>query len=190
MAQVRKFKVHLSAEQRQRLEVLTRTGQAAAKKILHARILLMADEGHPEGRWHDEQIGRALGVHRNTVGQVRKRFVVAGEAPALRRTPRAQLAVAPKLDGEKEAHLVAICCSPPPQGRVRWTLSLLVSEVTRRGLVASICRETVRQTLKKIALSRGASSATASRSGMGPGLSPRWRTSSTSTRPHPARRSR
>ena len=138
MAQVRKFKVYLSAEQRQRLEALTRTGQAAAKKISHARILLMADEEHAEGRWHDEQIGRALGVHRNTVGQVRKRFVVAGAAPALRRMPRAQLAVAPKLDGEKEAHLVAICCSPPPQDRVRWTLSLLVHEVTRRGLVASI----------------------------------------------------
>lgn len=114
MGQVRKFKVDLSAAQRQRLEALTRTGQIAAQKLLRARILLMADEDHPQGRWYDAQIGQALGVHRNTGGRVRKRFVLAGEVPALRRKPQLQPSVPAKLDGEKEAHLIALCCSAPP----------------------------------------------------------------------------
>lgn len=187
MAEIRKFRVNLTSEQRQRLEALTRTGQAPAKKILHARILLMADEEHPEGRWHDEQIGRALGVHRNTIGQVRKRFVGDGEEPALQRKARAQPAVPPKLDGGQEAHLVALCCSAPPAGRVRWTLSLLANALSRRGVVASISRETVRQALKKISSSPGASNATASRSATRPALWPRWKTSSTSI-PRPTAR--
>ena len=190
MDEGRKFKVYLTPEQRQRLETLTRSGQAAAKKILHARILLMADAEHPQGRWHDEQIAHALGLHRNTVGRVRKRFVLAGEEPALRRTPQLQPSVPAKLDGEQEAHLIALCCSAPPAGRVRWSLSLLAAALTRRGIVTSICRETVRRTLKKIASNPGAKNATASPSAMPPGLWRRWKTSSISTRPLTVRRSR
>lgn|SRR5574341_1219124 len=189
MGQIRKFKVVLTSEQRQRLEALTRNGQAAAKKILHARILLMADEDHPEGRWHDEQIAHSLGVHRNTVGERRKRFVLHGEAPALQRKPRLQPAVAPKVDGEMEAQLVALCCASPPAGRVRWSLSLLASELTRRGVVTSICRETIRRALKKMFSNRGGRNATAFRNGMPRALWPRWKRSSTSTRQATARRS-
>jgi len=190
MERVRKFKVYLTPEQRQRLEALTCSGQAAAKKMLHARILLMADEEHPDGRWHDEQIGRALGVHRNTIGQVRKRFVLHGEAPALRRKPQLQPSVPAKLDGEQEARLVALCCSPPPAGRVRWTLSLVANELSRRGGVTSICRETVRRALKKMSSSPGAKSATASRSAIPPALWRKWKRFSTSTRQRTARKSR
>jgi hypothetical protein len=166
MSQVRKFKVYLDPEQRERLEAIAHNGHAPVKKILHAQILLMAAQEHPQGRWKDEQIARALGVPRNTISRVRWRFVEQGEEPALTRRVRAELPVAPKLDGEKEAQLVAICCSPPPKGRVRWSLSLLVDEWKDRQIVASIGRETVRRTLKKTRSSRGGKSATASPSGM------------------------
>ncbi len=145
----RKYAVVLTPEQRQRLEDLTHNGQGPAKKLLHARVLLMSDQHHPDGRWHDEQIAAALGLHVNTVARVRKLFATAGEQPALDRQPRPLPPVPPKLDGRIEAQLIATCCSPPPQGQARWTLSLLVEDLTRRGFVTSICRETVRRALKK-----------------------------------------
>jgi transposase len=145
-----KNKIYLSEQQRQRLKEMSRNGSAPAKKILHARVLLMADQDHPEGRWSDAQISEALGLHLNTIANSRKRFVLDGEAPALNRRERLPAPVPSKLDGEKHAHLVAICCSEPPEGRIRWTLSLLVDELKRRGIVTQISRETVRQSLKKM----------------------------------------
>lgn len=82
-----------------------------------------------------------------------------GEAPALNRRVRTTPSVPAKLDGEKEAYLVAVCCSPPPEGRSRWTLSLLVNELKVRGIVAEVSRETVRQTLKKTNYAPGRKSA-------------------------------
>lgn len=156
-----KYKVYLNEEQRQRLTQITRNGSAPAKKILHARVLLMADQEHPEGRWTDRQISKALAIHINTVASIRKKFVLKGEAPALNRQPRQQPAIPIKLNGEKEAQLIAICCSPAPEGRVNWTLSLLVDELKGRGIVTEICRETVRRTLKKTAYDLGRSNAIA-----------------------------
>lgn len=185
-----KYKIILSAEQRLRLEGIVRNGRGTAKKLLHARILLMAEEEHAEGRWHDVQIARILHTHRNTVQRVRKRFVLEGEEPALRRQPRMSPPVERKLDGKAEAQLVAICCSSPPRGRVCWTLSLLVQELKRRRIVVDICRETVRRSLKKTNLSLGKANATAFRSRTPRDSSRRWRTSSTCTRQSTARRSR
>jgi len=186
----RKFAVVLAPDQRLRLEQLTRTGSAPPRQLLHARILLMADRDHPQGRWHDAQIAAALGAHVNTVARVRKLFATRGEQPALDRQPRLTPPVPPKLDGHVEAHLVAICCGPPPAGRARWTLRLLAAELGRRGLVTTVSAEAVRRALKKMSCSRGGNSAGASRSGTRPGSSPRWRTSSTCTRPRPAPTSR
>lgn len=145
----RKYAVVLTEEQRRRLEHMTRNGTASAKQIQHARILLMSDQHHPLGRWKDEQIARSLGAHINTIARVRKRFMLEGEEPALHRRQRLTPPTPPKLDGEDEAHLVAVCCSTPPAGRTRWTLRLLADELVRRKIVVSICAETVRQALKK-----------------------------------------
>ncbi len=185
-----KFEVRLTEEQRTRLEDIARNGKTKAKRILHARILLMADEDHPQGRWHDLEIAKALGIHRNTVQRVRMRFVLEGEDPALSRKPRERPPVEPKMDGKKEAMLVAICCSPPPTGQARWTLSLLVDELTRRRVVTSICRETVRRTLKKMNFSLGGKRVTVSPRRTTRGSSRRWKTSSTCTPRRPTRRSR
>jgi hypothetical protein len=145
----RKYAVVLTAAARRRLEAITRNGHAPAKKILHARVLLMSDAHHPAGRYSDKQIGAILGLHVNTVARIRTRFVRQGEGPALERQARPTPPVAPKLDGRGEATLVAICCSPPPEGQRRWTLRLLQAEMTRRHVVTSICCETIRKTLKK-----------------------------------------
>jgi hypothetical protein len=184
------YPVRLNPEQRQDLEDLTRNGHAPAKKIRHAQVLLLSDRNRDGGHKSDPQIADALGMHVNSVARIRKLFVTQGLRPAVERKPRATPPVPPKIDGRVEAHLVATCCSPPPAGRARWTLELLAGELTRAGLVTSISVEAVRQVLKKTNCSPGGSKLGASRSGIGPASSPRWRRSSTSTPPSTAPRSR
>jgi hypothetical protein len=147
--EARKLEVRLTDEQRRRLTDLTRNGVAPAKKIRHARILLLADAASTDGRRTDEYIAEVLGVHLNTVKRTRWKFAREGEAPALGRKTREAPPVPPKLDGRVEAHLVAIHCGPPPEGRARWTLRLLADELKGRGLVTEVCAETVRKALKK-----------------------------------------
>ncbi len=164
-AVVSKHSVRLSSEQRQCLFDLVHNGSAPAKKLARARVLLLSDRDHPDGQRTDEYIAKALHLHLNTVKRIRKRFVLEGEQPALNRKLRP--APPPKIDGRIEAHLVATCCSPPPEGRERWTLTLLVNELERKGLV-TVCRETVRRALKKIRSSLGVRTAGAFRRRMPP----------------------
>jgi hypothetical protein len=176
-----KYAVVLTPETRQRLESITHNGCAPAKKILHARVLLMSDSNHPAGRYHDTQIATILGIHVNTVARIRSRFVLHGEGPALDRRERATPPIPPKLDGRAEAMLVAICCSAAPEGLHRWTLSLLQKEMVARQIVTGICRETIRRTLKKMCCSLGVSNGSASPNVMRPGSSRRWNRCSTPT---------
>ena len=90
-----------------------------------------------------------LGVMERTCQHVRRRAVEQGPMVALERRPRPFPPVPKKLDGEKEARLVQVACSVPPEGRVRWTVKLLAEELVRLEVVESICEETVRQALKK-----------------------------------------
>jgi transposase len=186
----RKFVVVLTAEQRQRLESMVRNGSSKAKRITHARILLMADHDHPQGRYKDAQIAATLGIHVNTVARARRKLVRNGEQAAVERKSRSSPPTAPKLDGKAEATLVAICCSPAPRGRARWTLSLLAEELVARKVVASIAKETVRTTLKKMNCNRGGSNATAFLNATPPASSPRWKRSWTSMPRRPMRMSR
>lgn len=159
------YPVVLTAEQRDRLEHLTRTGKAPVAKVRHARVLLLSDGNRAGGRLTRDRIADALGMHVNTVDRLRKRFVCEGEEPALNRKVRAEPPVPAKIDGKAEAYLVATCCSTAPTGRTRWTLHLLADALKRRGLVTSVSVETVRQALKKTPCNRGGRSAGASRNG-------------------------
>lgn len=172
---IRKYTVHLTAEARERLEAITRNGSAPAKKIQHARVLLLSDTQHPQGGYQDQEIAAVLSIHVNTVARVRTRFVQQGEGPALERKVRVTPPVASKLDGHGEALLVAICCSPAPEGQRRWTLSLLQQELTGRKIVTSISRETIRLTLKKMSYSLGEPSDSVSRRGTRPASSRPWK---------------
>lgn len=178
----RKYVVRLTAEARERLKSIAHNGSSPAKKITHARVLLMSDQDHESGRYHDDQIAAALGIHLNTVAHIRKQFVLQGEQPALDRKVRQTPPVQPKVDGHIEAKLVALCCSEPPAGQARWTLSLLKQEAVSRQIVTSICRETLRKTLKKTNCSPGVSSDSASPSATRRALSRRWNRCSTSMR--------
>ncbi len=149
-----KFRVTLTEDERQRLSALISTGKAAAAKLLHARILLKADQTAEGPAWSDEQITQALDSSLSTVRRVRQSFVEEGlEAALNRKQPTGRQFR--KLDGAQEARLIAIACSAPPEGRVRWTLNLLASKLVELSIVGSISSECVRTTLKKTSLSLG-----------------------------------
>lgn len=175
------YDVRLTSEQRDRLDEITRNGHCSAKKIRHAQILLWSDGNLEGGRLSSLVIAERLGIHRNSVDRIRKRFVLEGEQPALNRKVRETPAITPKIDGHLEAQLIAICCGPPPEGRTRWTLTLLAGELKKRQLVTSVCAETVRKTLKKTSCSPGASNAGAFPNGIRRGSSRKWKASSIST---------
>jgi hypothetical protein len=149
-----KYKVTLTADELQVLTALVSKGKAAARKLTHARILLQADAASDGPNWLDTQIEAALNVERTTVFRVREAFVEEGlEAALNRKRPTGRQYR--KLDGAQEARLVALACSAPPEGRLRWTLQLLADKFVELEVVDAIGRECVRTTLKKTNLSLG-----------------------------------
>jgi len=132
---------------------MIRSGKAAARILLHARILLKADSGPEAPAWRDEAISEALEVHATTVARVRQRFVEQGLEAALRPQPTTRH-YERKLDGVAEAHLIALACGPAPEGQAQWTLRLLADQLVELRHVPSISHEAVRQALKKTNYSR------------------------------------
>ncbi len=157
-----KYRVALTAEERDDLERLLSRGKVAARKLTHARILLQADAASGTGR-SDDDIVAALGVGPCTIARVRKRFVTEGFQSALARKPQPPRPDKIKIKGDIEQELVRLACSDPPEGRCRWTLQLLAEEVVVLGLAKSMSTETVRQALKKTTSSPGSSTPGASR---------------------------
>ncbi len=150
----KKYIVTLTPEERRTLQEMLSRGKAAARKLMHARVLLKADAASDGPGWDDQAIAEGLDVGRATVERVRKQFVVEGlEAALERRKPRRQYARA--LDGDGEAHLVALACQEPPEGRSRWTLRLLADRMVELEYVDQLSYQTVRRTLKKTNSSRG-----------------------------------
>jgi len=150
----KKYIVTLTEEERRLLQGLLSRGKAAARKLKHAMVLLKADASPGGPAWNDDRIVEGLEVGRATVERVRREFVEDGlEAALERRQPRRQYER--KLDGDGEAHLIALACSQAPEGRSRWTLRLLADRMVELERVDSLSYETVRQVLKKTSLSLG-----------------------------------
>jgi transposase len=152
---MKKYKVTLTADERNALQGLIAAKKTAANKSLHARILLKADAG-PEGpAWIDARIAEALDVDVSTVERLRQRFVEQGLDAALGRKKQDRPSRQRTLDGKAEARLIALACSEPPAGRVRWTLRLLADKLVELEIVDTVSTETIRRTLKKTNSSRG-----------------------------------
>ena len=148
--EVRKYVVRLSAEERQVLEAVIHKGRHPASLTLKARILLKADiSGDGEG-WSDRRIVSALDTSATTVHRTRQRLVEEGFDAVLRRKPREKPSVPRIFDGEKEARLVALACSKPPEGHAKWSLRLLEKRVVELEIVTRASDNTIGRTLKKI----------------------------------------
>ena len=142
------YVIRLSSQERKRLNALVHTGRAAAYKRRTAQVLLWADQGETGPALSDREVAERAGVTERTVHNVRRRCVMEGLDRVLEGRPRSRER-ARALDGEAEAQLIAIACSAPPEGCARWTLHLLIDELKKRRIVASVSHETVRQVLKK-----------------------------------------
>src|SRR6516162_3100043 len=148
------YRVTLTADERAALGQLVSAGKGAARRLTHARILLLADDA--EGRRRpDEAITAALGTSLRTVERVRRRLVTEGLAAALNPRPQPPRPDKVKIKGDVEQKLVELACSDPPRGRCHWTLRLLADELVVLGLAKAVSTETVRQALKKTTSSRG-----------------------------------
>lgn len=148
----KRYVVELATEERERLLKLIRAGEAPARMLNRARILLKADQGEHAGGGGptptDRQIARMLETSSATVGRVRERFFCQGLDAALERSMPDRV-YKRTLDGRAEAHLIALACSQAPEGRDRWSMRLLADKAMELGIVDAISHETVRKTLKK-----------------------------------------
>lgn len=178
----KKLKVELSAELRMELQSECRRQSVSTARVRRARVLLMSDTLHPDGRRRDWEIAEALQISERQVVRIRQKFVTEGLPSTLDRQPRSDAGVRKVLDGAAEAQLVTLCCSTPPQGRDRWTLKLLCDELARLEVVESVCPETVRQCLKKTNCSLGVRNDFAFPKPIEPDSSLGWKKSWTSTR--------
>jgi len=144
MPRTQEYVVDLSADERAELEAMLAAGTYKTRVLTRARCLLHSDDGLT-----DEQVSQAVGCHPGTVARIRKRYVEDGLAAINRR--EADRVYERTLDGRGEAHLIALACSAPPEGRSRWTLHLLAEHLVALNEVEvdSISHETVRQVLKK-----------------------------------------
>lgn len=150
----RKYTIELTNEERQHLEKITSSGIAPARMVMRAHILLVSDSKAAGSPMKYEQICAAFNVTPVTVLNVRKDFVEKGlQATLSRKKPEREYPHA--LDGDEEAHLIALACSEPPDDRKAWSLRLLRDRFVRLGYVDSISHETIRTALKKTNSSLG-----------------------------------
>ena len=170
-----KYRIALAAEERTSLEQLVSRGKSSARKLTHARILLLADAWQGEAR-ADTGIVAALGGSLRTIERVRKRFVTEGFEAALDHRPQPPRPDKIKIKGNVEQRLLKLACSDPPRGRCRWTLQLLADELVVFGLVDTISTVTVWQASKKMTSNHGSSRRGVSRPRQTPSTFGAWRT--------------
>ena len=144
----KRYIVRLTELERDQLNQLIHTGRVAAHRRNHAQIFLWADEGEFGPALMDNEVAQRVGVNERTVSRLRQRCVEEGLEAALERKPRSREKTR-VLDGDGEAHLVAMMCGDPPPGQSRWTLKLLSERLVEQDIVASISAESVRKVLKK-----------------------------------------
>ncbi len=149
-----RYKVTLTKKERERLGSIIKKGKHQSQKVRKALILLNCDEGEHAEKSTNEVISKVLHVGMRTIDRVKKRFVEEGLEAVLSGKPSSRV-YERKLDGDAEAHLIALSCSDPPEGFCRWSLRLLASQMVELEYVEGVSHETVRRVLKKTNLSPG-----------------------------------
>ena len=153
---VKKYVVELSAEERERLEALIHAGKSSARMLTRARILLKADVSEAGEGWSDSAISAALDTSVNNVARTRQQLVEEGFEATLSRKYNPNSARPRIFDGAAEAKLIALACSPAPEGFARWSLRLLEEKVVELNIVEKASDNTIGRTLKKTLLNRTA----------------------------------
>jgi transposase len=152
---MKKESIELTKEQRAELEEVIKKGKAPVRKIQHAQVLLKSESGQDGLTWSDEQIQEAFGVSAPTVWRIRRRFLEHGLDEALNRRPQPERPEKRKMDGEQEAYVIALTCSPAPEGYKRWSMRLLSDKLVELGYYEEISYKTVWVALKKTNSSHG-----------------------------------
>ena len=153
---VKKYVVDLSRDERERLEAMVRSGKGAAQMLTSARILLKADVSEAGEGWSDSAISAALDTSVNNVARTRQQLVEEGFEATLTRKYNPNSAPRRIFDGAAEAKLIALTCSPAPEGFARWSLRLLEEKVVELNIVDKASDNTIGRTLKKTRSSRTA----------------------------------
>lgn len=150
-----RYRVCLTKEEREELTALTRKGKHSSKAIINALILLNCDEGeYQANRMKNEKIAQILQITDRKINYVKKCCVEEGVEVALRGRERNRV-YDRKADGDFGAHIVALCCSDPPEGYAKWSLRLLANKAVELELIDSVSYETIRRVLKKTNLNLG-----------------------------------
>lgn len=145
----KKYVLKLTPEERTELEQLMKKGKAAGWKVQRAQALLQCDQGPQGPGWTDALVAAAYGCSTRSLESWRQQAVESGPLSLLQRKSRPTPPVTPKLDGEQQARLTALACSPAPPGYARWTLRLLAERLVALEVVDTVAHETVRRALKK-----------------------------------------
>ena len=148
------YHVLLSAEQRLELTAFCHSYRHSERERKRAQVLLLTDEAQEGGPKTDKEIAAQVKVCLSLVGTLRQRFVQRGPEFTVHRKEQEKRKER-LLDGDGEAHLIALVCSAPPDGHMRWGLHLLKDTLIEQRIVDTISHEAVRKTLKKMNLSRG-----------------------------------
>ena len=146
---VKKYVVDLSGDERERPEAMVRSGKGSAQILTRARILLKADVSEAGDGWSDSAISAALDTSVNNVARTRQQLVEEGLEATLTRKYNPNSAPRRIFDGAAEAKLIALTCSPAPEGFARWSLRLLEEKVVELNIVDKASDNTIGRTLKK-----------------------------------------
>ena len=149
-----KYFVKLTETERSQLKELISSGETSAREIRRAYILLKSDSSAGGPNWDYQAICDAYEVSSLTVYNVRKNYTEGGLKRAIRHK-KPERVYKRCLDGEAEAHLIALVCGQPPEGYQQWSLRLIRDRFVELDYVDTISHETIRTTLKKMNLSPG-----------------------------------
>jgi transposase len=146
---MQKYHIELTGEERQRIEKAIRKKGTGIQAVKRAKVLLDLDESSGKRMYTTKKIAGRQRVSEATISEVCKRYEAGGVEAVLGRKKRISPPVPAKVTGEVEAHIIATCCSTPPEGKAAWTMQMIADKIVLEGVIESISDETVRLVLKK-----------------------------------------